>query len=146
MNAQRPPSLPTGAFVINPLPELTHARTSHPRRKTAAASVCDGQAKCAIHSAQMYGLGRGVNGKNPPSSRARPADCFVATRPAITSEPMSSRTCVGLTSRLRGFCLHLGPGVAEADGAVEDGPRGGAVAVSAEIAETLELHHFTFRR
>src|SRR5689334_17215590 len=35
--------------------------------------------------------------------------------------------------------LDFGPGVAQRDGAVEDGPRGGRSAVDAEVAEPLEL-------
>src|SRR5215472_5700206 len=41
--------------------------------------------------------------------------------------------------------LELGPGVPEAEGAVEDEPSGRRVGIRAEVAEALELHGLTDR-
>src|SRR5215469_16797730 len=42
-----------------------------------------------------------------------------------------------------GLRLELGPGVPEAEGAVEDEPSGRRVGIRAEVAEALELHGLT---
>ena len=42
--------------------------------------------------------------------------------------------------------LELGPGVPEAEGAVEDEPPGRRVGIRAEVAEALELHGLTDRQ
>src|ERR1700747_2413900 len=44
-----------------------------------------------------------------------------------------------------GLRLELGPGVPEAEGAVEDEPSGRRVGIRAEVAEALELHGLTDR-
>src|SRR5690348_5180708 len=45
-----------------------------------------------------------------------------------------------------GLRLELGPGVPEAEGAVEDEPSGRRVGIRAEVAEALELHGLTGRQ
>src|SRR2546421_7855601 len=45
-----------------------------------------------------------------------------------------------------GLRLELGPGVPEAEGAVEDEPSGRRVGIRAEVAEALELHGLTDRQ
>src|SRR5205085_4541019 len=45
-----------------------------------------------------------------------------------------------------GLRLELGPGVPEAEGAVEDEPSGRRVGIGAEVAEALELHGLTDRQ
>src|ERR1700748_15984 len=45
-----------------------------------------------------------------------------------------------------GLRLELGPGVPEAEGAVEDQPSGRRVGIRAEVAEALELHGLTDRQ
>jgi hypothetical protein len=60
MKTRRPPSLPTGAFVIDLLTYLSRAQTPHPHRRTAASAGGDIGESQLMHNAQMHVDGRCV--------------------------------------------------------------------------------------